>query len=120
MKIEQLPGEFSICRLLPTAPTPESAWCTVRTDEELSVICRVGDEPSSARINSGWTMLRLAGTFDLNEVGILNQVLPHFAESSVPIFVVSTFDTDYILVPTHSLPAVQRHSKLSELLNNKT
>ena len=52
-------------------------------------------------------MLRLAGTFDLSEVGILNQVLPHFAQANVPIFVVSTFDTDYILVPSQSLPAVQ-------------
>ena len=107
MKLEQLPGEFSICRLSPSAEAPANAWCAVRTGEELSIICRMGEEPPAERIHSGWTMLRLAGTFDLSEVGILNQVLPHFAQANVPIFVVSTFDTDYILVPSQSLPAVQ-------------
>ena len=116
MNIEQLPGQFSICQLAPTAPAPAHAWCTVRTGEELSVVCRMGEEPASAQIHPGWTMLRLAGTFDLNEVGILNQVLPHFAESKVPIFVVATFDTDYILVPTHALPAIHSHPKLADLM----
>jgi uncharacterized protein len=47
--------------------------------------------------------MRLKGTFDLGEVGILTQILPIFAEAKVPIFVVSTFDTDYILIPANRL-----------------
>ena len=43
-------------------------------------------------------------TLDLAEVGVLAAVAAPLAEAAVSIFAVSTFDTDYILLPAGNLP----------------
>jgi hypothetical protein len=47
----------------------------------------------------GWRALKLRGPFPFSATGILASVLSPLAEAEVPIFAVSTFDTDYVLVP---------------------
>jgi hypothetical protein len=89
---------YSICQLPPAAEVPPDAWSVVRTDDELSMICRAGTEPEGAKVDDGWRILSLVGTFDLNEVGVLAGILPTFVELGISVFVISTFNTDHILV----------------------
>ena len=99
-----LPGTLAICRLPPTEAVP--AWAVsgpfvsiTRTAEELSVVCPESVVPEGVRCERGWRAWRLAGTFDLTaETGVLASVAVPLAEAAIPIFAVSTFDTDYVLV----------------------
>jgi uncharacterized protein len=98
MKLELLPGEFSICRLPPNSPTPQSFFSLTRTQTELSVVCLIGDEAEGAKVERGWSCMRVSGVLDFSLTGILASLALPLAEAKVSIFAVSTFDTDYLLV----------------------
>jgi hypothetical protein len=69
-----------------------------RTGEELSVVCRQEAVPDGVRCERGWRCLRVAGQLDFWLVGGLSSLLGPLADAGVSVFVVSTFDTDYLLV----------------------
>jgi hypothetical protein len=97
-----LPEEFAVCRLAPDAPRPTWAGgaftSVIRTPSELAVVCDEAAVPSDVRVERGWRALVLTGAHDLALVGVLKRILDPLAEAGVSVFVVSTFDTDYVLV----------------------
>ncbi len=105
--LEILPDTFSICRLATDAPLP--GWAQgdfvsiTRTPRELSVVCRRDAVPDDVRCEAGWKCLRLAGQFDLTEVGVLASLTEPLAAANVSVFVIGTFDTDYLLVKSACL-----------------
>jgi hypothetical protein len=98
-----MPGKFAVCRLSADAPVPEWACSgpftsVTRTADELSIVCVADRVPEEHQPKSPWVCFKLEGPFSFSEVGILASVISPLAETGVPIFVVSTFDTDYVLV----------------------
>jgi hypothetical protein len=88
------------------AAAPLPAWATrgafhaiVRAPSELSVVCLSADVPGDARAEKGWRCLRLAGPIPFTETGVLVSVAAPLADAGVGIFAISSFDTDYVLVP---------------------
>ena len=80
-------------RLPPDAPAPDidgAFWSVTRTPDELSIIREQRD--------GEWRCLALEGPFALNEIGIAAEFTHVLAEASVSVLVVSTYDTDYVLV----------------------
>ncbi len=75
-----------------------------RTADETSVVCAQDAVPANVAAEPGWRALKLLGPFDFGEVGILAAVASPLADAGVPIFAVSTFDTDYVLVKQDRLP----------------
>jgi hypothetical protein len=47
----------------------------------------------------------VAGTLDFSLTGILASIAGPLADARVSIFAISTYETDYILVPAPALPA---------------
>jgi hypothetical protein len=71
----------------------------VRTAQETSVVCEAQMVPDGVRTAGGaYRALRLAGTMTFEDVGVVSAIANPLAAAGVPIFVMSTFDTDYILV----------------------
>ena len=109
LTLSLLDGEFAICRLAASDPLP--AWLAsgsflsvTRTAAELSVVCRRELPPPGTRMEAGWCCLRVEGPFPLETtVGVLAALAVPLAEASVSIFVVSTYDTDHLLVPQAQL-----------------
>jgi hypothetical protein len=96
-------GSFAICRLPAAASVPEWAregafTSFTRTAEELSIVCPADRVPSQFRAEALWFCLKLQGPFALSQVGILHSFIQPLADNDVPIFTVSTYDTDYILI----------------------
>jgi hypothetical protein len=50
-------------------------------------------------------VLKLRGPFELTEVGVLAAITEPLADAGISIFVISTFDTDYLLVQATQLLA---------------
>src|SRR5687768_15806454 len=103
-----LPDLFAVCRLDKDAPIP--IWATVgtlfsitRTADELSIVCRQSLVPDSTRCEGGWRCLRVAGTMDFSMIGVIASFSRLLAEADIGIFVLSTFDTDYLLVKADNL-----------------
>ena len=100
-----LPPQLSVCRLGGADPVPDWAAqegalaCTVRTAAELSVVCESSFVPRGVTREGPFRALRLAGPIPLAAVGVLESLLGPIAKAGISVFVVSTFDTDYVLVP---------------------
>jgi hypothetical protein len=98
-----LNGSFAIVRLPPDSPLPP--WATdgdffsaTRTSDELSIVCAAGRVPGGVVLEGGWRVLQVNGVFALSEVGVLAALSASLAAAEVSLFVISTFDTDYLLV----------------------
>ena len=111
MKIEIINGLFTVCQLKKGIQIDINRPFTFvsRTDEELSLVCPTEDVPKGTfRREDGWQMMRIAGKLEFSEVGILARLSALMASASIPIFAVSTYNTDYILVKdTHIDRAVR-------------
>ena len=98
-----------MCRLAPDAAIPAWAlegefFCVVRTRDELSIVCVEDRMPDGARVERGWAALKLEGPFPFSMTGVLASFLQPLAEAKIPIFAISTFDTDYILLKRETVP----------------
>jgi uncharacterized protein len=102
-----LPGTFAVCRLPSDAPIP--GWARgefvsiARTHDELSIVCTQENVPAQTRCERDWRIVGIAGQLDFGLTGILASIAAPLAQARIPIFAVSTFDTDYILVRAHDL-----------------
>jgi hypothetical protein len=108
LELNLLPGRFAISKLAPDARLP--AWAArgsfhsvTRTCDELSIIVEESRVPVGTQSQSGWRVLRVHGPFVLSEVGVLASLTAPLADARVSVFVVSTFDTDYLLVTEEQL-----------------
>lgn len=52
-------------------------------------------QPSAKK---NWRAFRICGTLDFSLVGIISNIASALAKEHIPIFAVSTFNTDYIFV----------------------
>lgn len=108
LQLRVLDDRLAVCRLAANASIPawvfSSGFCSVtRTSDELSVVCAQDRVPSDVRSEPGWRALMLVGPFEFTLTGVLTAIVEPLAEAGVPIFAVSTFDTDYVLVKETSL-----------------
>lgn len=104
-----LPDRLAITRLAADSPMPtwmETAGfvSVTRTPGVLSIVCAASAVPAFAQADSGWRCLILAGTFPLDSVGVLSAISTPLAEAGIPIFVVSVWSTDCILVREERIP----------------
>jgi hypothetical protein len=105
LALRVLPGALAIARLDSERPLPGWAaavsgplWAAVRTDGELSIVCAQDAVPADVRAQRGRRALEAAGPLDLALTGVLAELTVPLAAAGVPIFAVSTYDTDYVLV----------------------
>ncbi len=69
-----------------------------RTARELSVVCPESAAPHGVAVERGWRLLEIHGPLAFGQIGVLAGFLSPLAAAGVSVFVVSTFDTDYVLV----------------------
>jgi len=111
-----LPEHYGIYQLAANAviptPTAHGLWSFIRTADEVSIVCAVGGCPHALKKDEGWSAIKLQGPFDFALIGIAAEVSRVLADARIGIFMLSTFDTDYILVKqqnthaaTHALMA---------------
>lgn len=103
MTLKILPKKYGVCRLPKTASIPlwvaESDFFSItKTEDELSVVCEEDRIPDDVKVEDGWRMIKVLGPLEFSLIGILSKISVILAEVQVSIFVISTYDTDYILV----------------------
>jgi hypothetical protein len=96
-------GLFAVCRLPAGSLIPE--WAVdggfasiTRTPDELSIVCLQASAPPGIQSERGWRCFRVCGPLDFALTGILARLTAPLAAAGVPVFALSTFDTDYLLV----------------------
>lgn len=98
-----LSDRYGICRLKPNEPVP--AWglqgefsCVTRTTEEISIVCVEAQIPEYAVCERGWRLFKIDAVLDFSLVGIVAGLSAVLAGANIGIFVLSTYNTDYVLV----------------------
>jgi hypothetical protein len=110
LRLSLLRGRFAICQLpasaaAPGPPPDASLWSLTRTADELSLVLPEEYADHRWRVEAGYRCLTIKGPLPFSAVGILAQLSSALADAGVPLFALSTFDTDYLLVPDEHLPA---------------
>ncbi|BGP33411.1 hypothetical protein JCM10296v2_005212 [Rhodotorula toruloides] len=113
-----LPTTLSVIQLQPSEPIPvalvtvlagqgeDQAFVSLtRTPAETSIVLpaplfeRLYPSPPSNLETSGpWVALQVAGPMDFFLSGILNALTTPLKQAQIPIFAISTWNTDYVLV----------------------
>lgn len=110
-----LPQRFAICRFAPDAPLPawvfhESAtvWSLTRTPRELSLVCPQDDLPPSVeQAELGWRAFEIEGPIPFGVTGVIAGLTAPLAAAGIPVFVLSTYDTDLLLVQEAHVPVAR-------------
>ncbi|SRR6266498_85141 len=109
LDLDLLPEEYAVCRLpagsalpdsLSAGPADKSVISVTWAPDELSIICPSDRVPADAVAETPWRCLRVVGPLDLALTGVLASLIGPLAEARVTIVTFSTYDTDYLLVPT--------------------
>lgn len=106
-----LPQRFAVCRLsgdaaIPTWAAEGEFFSITRTADELSLVCSQDLVPEGILCEREWRCLRVAGTMAFSTVGVVAGLSRPLAEAGIGIFIVSTFDTDYLLAKAQDWPRV--------------
>ena len=103
LTLSVLEGRFAVCRLEPTEGLPEWAargeiFSMTRALGELSIVCAEQNVPPGVVHETGWACLGVHGPLDFALCGVLASLATPLADAGVPLFALSTHDTDYVLV----------------------
>ena len=98
-----LPHRLGIYKLPPTATVPQELLGTrfisiTRCPTEISIVCEEGNCPGYEIQNNGWRCLKVDASLPLDAIGVLASISTALASAGVSIYVVSTYETDYVLV----------------------
>jgi hypothetical protein len=102
LTIDLRPGDYSLSRLpagsdVPKMPSDEF-FSVTSTPGEMSVVSPTSAVPAGAKVDEGWRLLTVRGPLEFTLTGIMASLAGSLAAAGVPLFAVSTFDTDHILV----------------------
>lgn len=110
MELELWTARLAICRLGPDEAVPGWAMAAMgglssitRTRDELSIVVAEQVVPAGVRSEGGWRALSVVGPLSFSLTGVLVSLATPLAAAEVPIFVVSTFDTDWLLLRDEDL-----------------
>jgi hypothetical protein len=105
------PERLAIARLEPAVALPD--WVRggfvniARTPGELSIVCAQRNVPRQVAQERDKIALFIEGTVPMTSVGIIAALSRALADAGVPIFVIATYDTDWILVGADRLAATR-------------
>lgn len=109
LALRTLPGRYRVCRLEPDDPVPDWArgggalHAVTRTAHELSLVCPEESVPEDVLSSPPFGALEVQGPLDFAETGILAALAQELARAGISVFALSTYDTDYLLVPAGRL-----------------
>jgi hypothetical protein len=117
ISLKPLSEKFVIYQLNDADEIPEeifqsSFYSVTRTMDEVSVVTSCEKEFPNLKSNSGWKAFRVEGILDFSLTGILYQIIGPLKENGISVFVISTYNTDYVLVKETSF------EQAIELLNS--
>ncbi|MBA8795292.1 hypothetical protein FHX74_002920 [Friedmanniella endophytica] len=82
------------------AGQPAAFRSAQRTDDELTVICAWADIPAGVTAVGPFHAFSIDGPLDHSLIGVLAGLLTPLAGAEVSVLAQSTYNTDWILVPT--------------------
>lgn len=101
MELKRIEYDLTVCKVasVPEIDRLKDFYFIGKTDDEISLVCLTGDTPDNTLAREdGWKAFRIQGILDFSMIGVLSRISTILAENGIGIFVVSTYNTDYIMV----------------------
>lgn len=102
---------LAIVRLAADAAVPTWARGSfvniARTKSELSIVCAQRHVPADLPQERDKVAFGIVGVVPMTSIGILASLCGALAAASVPVFALSTYDTDYLLVSADKFEAAR-------------
>ncbi len=107
VELRQLAGEYVVARLSAALPVPDvllqahpevELLSITRTPQELSIVCPVEFSLPNAKIDGTWSALYAGGPIPFGLTGIVASLVAPLSAAGCPVFVLSTFDGDVLMV----------------------
>jgi hypothetical protein len=95
--------DLSIYQLNTTQEIPSqfhdsTFFSMTKTDDETSIVSNLKLEIPGAKVNHGWKAFKIKGILDLSLIGLINDITYPLKINNISVFIISTYNTDYILV----------------------
>ena len=111
LNMKLLPGLYSVVQVKDLSKINfeklgESFFNLCITEDEISVLLNEEyADMAGEKINEekGFKCLKIEGVLDFGEIGIIAKISSILAKEEISIFVVSTYNTDYILVKENKI-----------------
>jgi hypothetical protein len=105
---ELLDNEYSVYKFSTGCQPDKSIFdndfiSITKTKDEISVVAISGSLEHFDKKEDGWKVLKVSGILDFSLIGIISKISTILANSGISIFVISTYNTDYIMVKTEKL-----------------
>lgn len=103
LRIRLLQGTYAVCQIKDTENIlncfdEKDFFSITKTEDEISVVMLQDKISNDVKAEKDWRILKVEDTLDFSLIGILAKISGILAKNSISIFVISTFNTDYILV----------------------
>ena len=69
-----------------------------KTKDEISIVAITGLFEHFVKREDNWKILKLDGILDFTLTGIISKISTILAKNGISVFVISTYNTDYIMV----------------------
>jgi hypothetical protein len=106
VRLSLIAEDLVVARLAATAPVPSELFAAsapvvsvTRTGSELSIVCPAALAPAGAEIDGPWSAWYIQGPIPFGLTGVVQAVVSPLSTRGIPVFVVSTFDSDVIMAP---------------------
>ena len=101
VELQRIECDFTICKIknIEQADFTREFVFLQKTPDEISLVCETAYVPPNAiTAEAGWKALKISGVLDFGLIGVIAEIANILAEAEISIFVVSTYNTDYILI----------------------
>lgn len=101
--LKALKDDFTIYQLgidqtVPPQIFDSGFYSITRTDDEVSIVTNCKPDLEDVKCSKNWKGFKVDGILDFSLVGILNDITKPLKDNNISVFVISTFNTDYIFV----------------------
>jgi hypothetical protein len=109
LTLSLLPQKFGICHFEKKSKIPDWAekgefFSLTKTDQELSIVYPQDKIPPGVLYEPNWVAFRIEGVVEgVFAVGIIESLARPLAENKIPIFNISTYQTNYLFVEEKNL-----------------
>ncbi|MDR2393302.1 MAG: ACT domain-containing protein [Treponema sp.] len=110
MLLELLKGEYAVYQCntqyaLDKNRVEKEFLSLTKTKDEISIVASSKSIEPYEKIEDGWNILKIMGTLDFSLTGIISTISTILANENISVFVISTYNTDYIMIKKEAIEA---------------
>lgn len=110
LRLSIQPQVFTVLSLPPDSAIPDhgppsSIISITRTSKELTIVCDADHVPDQCDESRRWKCIKVEGSFGFDAIGVIASLAEPLTLSKISLYVVSTYDTDYVLIQVRDIDA---------------